>query len=105
MSDTASNPPGRQAVRRWARRLLTWSLLSVALAVGVFVVWFYLLGPQPPVVALPDDDPGAALDIAEVRSEVKKWPFRASKWGRLGMVLRAYGFKPEAITCIAGLPS
>ncbi len=104
MSDTASNPPGRQAVRRWVRRLLTWSLPSVALVPGVFVVWFYLLGPQPPVVALPDDDPGAALDIAEARSAVKMWPFRASKWGRLGMVLRVYGFKPEAITCIAGCP-
>jgi tetratricopeptide (TPR) repeat protein len=64
------------------------------------VVWFYVLGPQPPEVAV-SDDPGAALDIAEARSEVKLWPFRASKWGRLGIVLSEYDFDREAITCLA----
>src|SRR5437868_304205 len=101
MSEIVSNPSGRQPARRWRRRLLAWGLLSGALGVGVFVVWFYVLGPQPPEIAVPADDPGAALDLVEAGSEVQKWPFRASKWGRLGMVLSEYGFEREAITCFA----
>jgi tetratricopeptide (TPR) repeat protein len=62
-------------------------------------VWFYILGPQPPEVALPTDDPGAAQDISEARAAVKMWPFRASKWGRLGLVLNEYGLNREAIAC------
>jgi tetratricopeptide (TPR) repeat protein len=61
-------------------------------------LWFYVLGPQPPEIAAPVD-PGAAQDIAEARAAVKGWPFRASKWGRLGIVLGEYGFDREAIVC------
>jgi tetratricopeptide (TPR) repeat protein len=97
MSETVGLPP----IRRWRRRLVAGSIIAGFLACGVFVVWFYVLGPQPPEVALPDDDPGAALDIAEARTGVKRWPFRSSKWGRLGMVLGTYGFHRQAGSCFA----
>ncbi|HJT76703.1 MAG TPA: tetratricopeptide repeat protein [Gemmataceae bacterium] len=98
-SDKVSS--ARRSPRRWPRRLLVGILLAVVLAGGGLAAWFYVLGPQPPQVAGLEDDPGAARDVAEARAAVKRWPFRASKWGRLGLILGAYNFNREAIACVA----
>jgi tetratricopeptide (TPR) repeat protein len=101
MNDVSTNRPGCQPVRRRVRRLIVGILITGIIGIGACALWFYVLGPQPPEVALPTNDPGAALDIAEAHAEVKHWPFRSSKWGRFGQVLSSYGFRREAIICFS----
>ena len=92
------------ATKMRARRILKffgWTLFTCIVVVGLSAAWFYIVGPQPPVITGLENDPGAALDVAQAQAQVKKWPFRASKWGRLGKILDEYEYKRDAITCFS----
>lgn len=70
------------------------------LAVGAWWLWREPTR-RPPAV----DTSGADADVAELleasRREVLAHPRSGSRWGRLGMVLRAHGYGDEANECFA----
>ena len=100
MSDTTSVAAGTKNRRRRG-----WLFAAVALVgvvgLGVASVWFYVLGPQPPMVSTVDAGPGVAEDIAEAQTHVRFKPFSADAWGNLGIVLHLYEYFDEAGTCYA----
>jgi tetratricopeptide (TPR) repeat protein len=94
-SDTRGAPRGR-------RRLLVAALAGVALLAGAGTyVWLRAPVPEPPAVDLTGADPAAAAAVGAAREAVRRSPRSAAAWGKLGMVLIAHAFYPEANVCFA----
>ncbi len=97
---TTSNPePVRGGRFRW-----WWAaaaLLSVGLLVGAAVWWTMRPAPAPPAVSLEGLDTGVAQSIAQAQALLQKSPRSGDAWGRLGMVLAAHAFRPQAVYCFA----
>ena len=99
MTTTANNEPvRRRPFRRWwaGAAILSAVLLSVA------AVWWMARptpAPPPPAVSLEGLDAGVAQSIAEAQASVQKSPRSGDAWGRLGMVLAAHAFRPQAVQC------
>ncbi len=86
------------------RRAVTAGLAVLALlAVGGFALRTWRAGtpPSPPDVDLTDDDPAVAAAVEAARAGVRRAPRSADAWGRLGMVLAAHNYFPDAAVCLA----
>ncbi|HEY7314225.1 MAG TPA: tetratricopeptide repeat protein [Gemmataceae bacterium] len=99
---------GEKGVRNrfplFGKRFLTpFSLtLIAAAAVGVGVWWWSRMPPpEPPEPDLAEVDPEVVEAIAAARQAVRRRPNDGGVWGRLGMVLLAHDFHPEAQRCFA----
>lgn len=84
-----------------SRRRLALGALVLALVVGAGGVFWYRghRAPVPPEAGLTSADPDIASAVREAREAVLRAPRSGRAWGRLGMVLRAHDYAPEAITC------
>ncbi len=91
--------------RRGRRGVLTATLIvgGALLAGGIgLAFWFgHSPPPQPPTIDLSGLDPAVAAAIALERDAVLQSPRSIDAWGRLGMVLLANQFRPEAADCFA----
>ncbi len=92
--------------RRIRRGVLAATLIvgGALLAGGVGLAFWFGRGsppPQPPTIDLSGLDPAVAAAIALERDAVLQSPRSIDAWGRLGMVLLANQFRPEAAECFA----
>jgi tetratricopeptide (TPR) repeat protein len=86
---------------RRRRLLLTAICLGIAL-VGLGGYWWYRVRlPRPPLVDTSGREPEVAAAITAAREQVLQEPRSGPAWGRLGMVLLAHVFQPEAEQCLA----
>jgi tetratricopeptide (TPR) repeat protein len=76
-------------------------VLAVASLGGGWFAWGWVTAPAPPAVSYADVDPAVAAAIEAARREVWWKPHSAAAWGRLGLLLRAHGVRPEANRCFA----
>ncbi len=89
------------------RRRRSWRLALVVLAAGAVLAGTVTLaarrGPATPVPAvdLADPDPAVLAAYRSARDAVLAAPRSAAAWGRYGMFLLAYGFRPESGACFA----
>jgi tetratricopeptide (TPR) repeat protein len=109
-----TNPPGPAAAvqgtttgpaRRGAWLRPAWWIGGVLVAVaglGGLAWWFGgSPGTEPvPVIQLDAVDGAAAATIRKHLEAVRLDPRSAAAWGSLGIVLREYGFKPQARDCL-----
>lgn len=98
MSGPGAEPvPLKPAPRRLWRMAF---LLLVAMGLA-FAVWFSFFREQPrlPKIDLSNASPQLAEAIAEASTDVRRHPRSADAWGRLGMVLLAHDYFPEADEC------
>jgi tetratricopeptide (TPR) repeat protein len=95
-----SSTPARRFPTRFRWRWLLVLTLVLALAGGAWL-WFASLPPTPPDPDLAGADPEAVAAIAAARAAALQSPRSAAAWGRLGMVLRAHDFGPDANRCFA----
>src|SRR5438105_554199 len=86
--------------RRWPVVVLTVVLLA---GTGGGAVWYWWRGrvPQPPVVPLEGVDGQVAEVVTGELERVRREPRSVDAWGRLGKVLMANGFIPQAVQCLA----
>ncbi len=101
MSTTPRDPPRPAVRRRWR-----WLGLALVMLAGVAAAgWVGLArpwsAPAPPVVPPDGLEPAVAAAIQQATEEVRQSPRSAAAWGKLGTLLRAYRFFPEAETCLA----
>jgi HemY protein len=76
----------------------------VALLFGAglgYLAWRRAAVPQPPAVDLAGADPALARAVGKARQAVLASPREAAPWGRLGMLLSAHEYGPEARACFA----
>src|SRR5262249_34745900 len=98
---TTGKAPGPVPPRR---RFVCFAVLfgTAALVAGLaWFAWAWLAASGPPPVGLTGADPDVAAARAEARSALRQCPRSGAAWGRLGMVLRAHDFGPEANACFA----
>lgn len=81
-----------------------WARVGLGLLAAVALVLFWV-GRAPGVVSapLPDlsqVDASVAATVRKFHEAVRSDPRSAAAWGHLGIVLREYGFKPEARQCL-----
>src|SRR5262245_41977874 len=106
----AESPPGHSVTLSPChpvtkrRRVLTVVLVCAGtlavLALGWYL-WGWYTAPAPPAVSFVDADPAVADAIEAARRDVWWKPRSAAAWGRLGQLLRAHGYRPEANLCFA----
>ena len=99
MTTTANNEPVR---RRRSRQWWAGAAILFAVLLTVAVVWWMARPtptPPPPAVSLEGLDAGVAQSIADAQRSLQKSPRSAEAWGRLGMVLAAHAFRPQAVQC------
>jgi tetratricopeptide (TPR) repeat protein len=82
--------------RRW---LVGGLIVGVVLALVLGIRIWRRPSVAPPLPDLAAVDPEVAEAVQEARRLVIQKPSAASAWGRLGMVLRAHDFGPEANRC------
>jgi tetratricopeptide (TPR) repeat protein len=85
-----------RAVRGW--------LVAVALLLLLIVGWWLWRRAgvaAPPEIDFAGIDPAVVRAIQETQAAVRAAPRSAAAWGRLGMVLRAHEFGPQADFCFA----
>jgi tetratricopeptide (TPR) repeat protein len=90
-------------MRRRTRARITKAVV-LGLALGLVVAlyrWYYtpLRGLPSPDLAGADGEVASAIRLAA--ADVRQWPRSGSAWGKLGMVLAAHDFYPEANACFA----
>jgi tetratricopeptide (TPR) repeat protein len=92
-------PPS--ASRRQLRRLVTLAV-AAALAVGLWFAWQTWIAPKPPLPAVDLTNAHADLVtlIRDAEDRVRGNPRSPNAWGRLGMVLLANEYYPEASACL-----
>src|SRR5204862_4645185 len=95
-----STPPAGPGRRRVRTAVLVGVLAVAAPGLGWFA-WGWATAPAPPAVSYADVDPAVAGAIEAARRQVWWTPHSAAAWGRLGMLLRAHGVRPEANRCFA----
>src|SRR5947209_3043949 len=105
MSTAAGQParPQRLPVRAWRRRARAVAL-GAAVLVGLALaglLWRRYAAPAPPAVSFADVDPEVARAVEAAREEVRRRPYSAAAWGRLGQVLHAHRYQAEADLCFA----
>lgn len=87
-------PPPRRARKRWIGLL---GALALVIVVPITLWWLNRAIPAPlPTPGLAGVDQSVAATIQKHLDAVRLEPRSATAWGRLGIVLREYGFKPEA---------
>lgn len=74
-------------------------IISLATAAGAGYWWYHRAAPRPPVVDTSDREPEVAAAISAAQAKVSQHPRSGDAWGRLGMVLLAHAFEPEADEC------
>jgi tetratricopeptide (TPR) repeat protein len=88
--------------RRWVWLALLLGGLALAGAAGG---WFWYQQrtppPVPPTLDLDGSDPAVAAAIEKARQGVLQSPDSAAAWGKLGSLLTAFNYRPEALTCLA----
>src|SRR5437899_13003373 len=95
----STSPPGPG--RRRVRTAVLVGVLAVAAPGLGWFAWGWGTAPAPPEVSYADVDPAVAGAIEAARREVWWKPHSAAAWGRLGLLLRAHGVRPEANRCFA----
>src|SRR4051794_13977165 len=87
-----SAPPRR-------RRLLAACL--GALAMGAVALWWFGRSPppEPPAVDTTGREPEIVAAVEAARDAARKQPGSGAAWGKLGLVLLAHDFEPEARVC------
>jgi tetratricopeptide (TPR) repeat protein len=77
-------------------------VLLVVLLLGGAGLWWYLGHrpvPEVPQLDLSRADPEVAEAVTNAREAVLRSPRSAAAWGRLGMILHAHSYLPEAVPC------
>ena len=96
--------PSEQAPRKRVPRRL-WPVLAALLPAALIVggaAWRSvgrIPVPEPPPVPPAGLEPAVAGSIRDAEGRVRQSPGDAGAWGRLGMLLGAYGFRTEAAAC------
>jgi cytochrome c-type biogenesis protein CcmH/NrfG len=85
--------------RRWFVAATVTAVVVVGLAVAGWLHWRQP-PPAPPEPDLSGADQEVVEAIQEARDEVVRQPSSAAAWGRLGQVLLAHEFNPEANVCL-----
>jgi tetratricopeptide (TPR) repeat protein len=104
MSSSTAQPGKTLPARRSRRLVLLVSLIVCFLVLGPALGWYAwrrYTAPAPPEVALTEDDPELAAAVEAARSQVRREPYSAAAWGRLGEVLRAAEYRDQAAGCFA----
>ena len=85
------------------RPRVLFSVLCLCLALAGFGgYWCYRAAlPRPPAVDTSGREPEVVAAITAAREQVLDEPRSGPAWGRLGMVLLAHTFQPEAEQCLA----
>ena len=85
-----------QGAFRWGGRGV--AAICLVIALGGLGLRYGLrpAAPKPPVVALEGLDVAISNQVHTTTAEVQKSPRSGSSWGKLGMVLMNYEFRPEA---------
>ena len=90
---TTDRSPGRALPAQSRRRpLLRAVLLAVGLALVIALAWYgwrWYSAPAPPTIDLEGTDPAVAAALKAAREGVRRAPYSAEAWGRLGALLRA----------------
>src|SRR5437016_2765700 len=81
----------------WGRRGML--LCRRAARLGWYV-WPRDAGPAPPEIPWEKAEPAVARILREHYQAVREDPRSGHAWGRLGMVLLANGYGPQAYTCL-----
>jgi tetratricopeptide (TPR) repeat protein len=96
----AGTPAGSPArPRRWRLWLLLGAAALLAAGLGWYV-WPRDAGPAPPEIPWEEAEPAVARILREHYQAVRADPRSGHAWGRLGMVLLANGYGPQAYTCL-----
>lgn len=99
-NDPAAKPPSTDATA--SPQILRFVGLAVlALCVIGLIAWWQIRSRVPaiPVIDLQSVSPAVRRVIETAQHAVAKEPRSGLAWGRLGMVLRAHEYFPEAIDC------
>jgi tetratricopeptide (TPR) repeat protein len=87
-----------------ARRIPGWLLVLAGLVLAGAVV-FYGMRPSAtsalPELSLAELDGSVSAVIKQQMNAVEEAPRSGAAWGRLGTVLKAFDFKPQALHCLA----
>ncbi len=96
--DAAVPPP---SPRRLVRTVAAFG--AVALIVGGWFAWraWFTERPPLPAVDLINAPPALATAITDAEAGVRSTPRSAKAWGKLGMVLMAHDYFPEACDCFS----
>jgi tetratricopeptide (TPR) repeat protein len=81
--------------------LLVFAILGGGVVGGYYYYWPRVEIPEPPSVELANLEPPAVAAIQQARAAVLQSPRSAAAWGRLGVVLAAFKFLPDARACFA----
>lgn len=100
----ATGQPGLAPPTPRRRRIVAACVVvgMLVLAAGAGAAWWLGVGlPQPPAVDASGREPEIASAIAAARAEVQRQPRSGKAWGRLGLLLLAHDYEPEARVCLA----
>ena len=86
--------------RRTRLGILVVAVLGLAAGFGWYG-WRRYTAPSPPEIASAGLDPELAGAIESARQQVRKDPYSAAAWGKLGKMLRASQLLDEAVVCFA----
>lgn len=89
-------------MKKWLtirHRVILVSCLLAVFMVGGWYAWRWFTTPMPPAVDLAGADPEVAAAVEAVRANVLRAPRAAMAWGKLGQVLVAHSYFPEANSC------
>ena len=104
MSEVRREKGVRNRLPLSGKRFLTPFFLALIAAAGAGVgIWWWsrMPLPEPPEPDLAEVDPEVVEAVAAARQAVRQRPNDGGVWGRLGMVLLAHDFHPEAQRCLA----
>src|SRR5260370_20138732 len=97
---TTDRSPGRGLAAQSGRRpILRAVLLAGGLALVIALGWYgwrWYRAPVPPTLDLQGTDPALAEALEGACAEVRRAPYSAAAWGRLGALLRACHPVPPA---------
>src|SRR5260370_34394061 len=100
---TTDRSPGRGLLAQSGRRpILRAALLAGVLAIVIGLGWYgwrWYRAPVPPTLDLQGTDPALAEALEGACAEVRRAPYSAEAWGRLGALLRACDRVRTAGTC------